>query len=929
MKGTRPMTEPRATVRLQLHPGFTLDDATALVDYFARLGISHVYASPLLKARPGSSHGYDVIDPTCIDPELGGEPALRRLADALHQRQMGLILDIVPNHMAVDNANLWWQDVLLWGAASRHACFFDITWHSHDEFMRDRLLLPILRDDYLATLKAGEIRLQFDAAAGSFQVCHFDHRLPLAISCYPALLQDTGLDALTRLADRCAALEDEFDVQSIAADIRQELAAIAWGDTARAIDQALQRFDPGSAQGCRRLHELLERQHYRLACWRTANDEINWRRFFDVNELVSLRSELPQVFEATHAKVFELVAAGLVDGLRIDHIDGLANPRAYCRRLRRRIQRLLPDPRQHFPIYVEKILAADEQLPGDWLVDGTTGYEFMNRVSLLQHDPNGQAELAELWHSLSGRSADFTEEARAARRLVLDGSLAADLETLAQALLRLARSSLASRDLSLGSLRRALRALIVHYPVYRTYTWVCGPSAQDQRLFEQALAGARRELGSNDWPALAQLQRWLGGEPLHASPAGPRRRFQRRLLARFHQLTAPVAAKAVEDTACYRSAVLLSRNDVGFDPQRFSATAEQFHAHCSEQAERFPLGLLTTATHDHKRGEDARARLAVVSEHAPWYGIQVRFWHKLAEPLRSLVDEQPAPSPADELMLYQTLFSSWPLELDPEHAEDCTAFAQRVLNWQQKAMREAKLRTSWAAPDSAYEQACHDFLQRLMTSREGTELRRALAHAVDLAACNGALNSLAQCLLRMTTPGVPDLYQGCEYWDFSMVDPDNRRPVDYDRRRHTMDLPASPAELLQHWRDGRIKQWLIAQVLDARRRQPAPFSHGDYQPLALQGRHADRVIAFCRRHGQQLAISIVPRLAAPLLGDSEQPLIPPERWDDTLIDLPNTPLVSALTGDAVSSGPAVPLGELLASMPVNLLVTAKPQEPTP
>jgi len=923
------MNEPRATLRLQFHAGFTLDDATALVDYFAQLGISHIYASPLLKARPGSSHCYDVIDPTCVNPELGGEPALQRLAGALHQRQMGLIMDIVPNHMAVDNDNSWWQDVLLWGSASPYACFFDITWRSHDEFMRDRLLLPILRDDYLTTLKAGEIRLQFDATAGRFHVCHFDHRLPLAMHGYPALLQDTGLDALTRLADRCAALEGEFGARQIATEICEELAAIAWGSTAEVIEQALLRFDPGTAQGCLRLHELLECQHYRLASWRTANDDINWRRFFDVNELISLRSELPQVFEATHAKVFELIAAGLIDGLRIDHIDGLANPRAYCRRLRRRVQRLLPEHQQFFPIYVEKILGGDEQLPGDWMVDGTTGYEFMNRVALLQHDPNGQAELAELWSSLSGRTADFSEEARAARRLVLSNSLAADVETLAQALLRLARSSLATRDLTLGAIRRALRALIVHYPVYRTYTGVCGPSPQDRRFFDMALAGARRELGRNDWPALDQLQRWLGGEPLHASAAGPRRRFQRRLLARFHQLTAPTAAKAVEDTACYRSAVLLSRNDVGFDPERFSADPDWFHAQCSEQAERFPLGLLATATHDHKRGEDARARLAIVSEHAPWFGIQVRFWYKLAEPLRSLVEEQPAPSPADELMLYQTLFSSWPLELDPEDGDRCATFAQRVLNWQQKALRESKLRSSWAAPDNAYEQACHDFLQRLMTSREGAELRRALAHAVDLAACNGALNSLSQCLLRMTVPGVPDLYQGCEYWDFSMVDPDNRRAVDYAERRHTLNQPASPAELLQQWRNGRIKQWLITQVLDTRRRQPALFGHGDFRPLKLHGTHADRLIAFCRQHRQQLAITIVPRLAAPLLGDSELPLIPAARWDDTLIDLPAAPLVSALTGEAVRNGPAVPVSELLASVPVNLLITANHQESTP
>lgn len=923
------MVELRATLRLQFHAGFTLDDALALVDYFSRLGISHIYASPLLTARPGSLHGYDVIDPTQVNPELGGEDALRRLADALHQRSMGLIMDIVPNHMAVDNANPWWQDVLQWGAASPYAGFFDITWRSQDPFMRDRLLLPILRSDYLEVLKAGELRLTFDATSGSFFITHFDHRLPLAMASYVDILTPTGNVALTRIADRCAALEDEFSVHVLGARICQELAAAATGDTLQDIEHALRRFEPDTAEGCLRLHHLLERQHYRLASWRTANDDINWRRFFDVNELISLRAEQPAVFEATHRKILELVEAELIDGLRIDHIDGLANPRTYCRRLRRRVDRLVGDRQGHFPIHVEKILAAGEQLPTDWMVDGTTGYDFMNRVSLLQHDPNGQADLADLWNSLTGRSTDFTEEIRDARRLVLSNSLAADFETLCQALLRLARCSLATRDITLGAIRRALRALIVHYPVYRTYTSVCGRSGQDRRFLDQALLGARAELGSNDWATLEQINHWLGGEPLHASPPGAKRRFQRRLLARFHQLTSPVAAKAVEDTACYRSAILLSRNDVGFDPQRFSADPDWFHAQCIEQAEHFPQGLQATATHDHKRGEDARARLAVVSEHAPWFGIQVHFWHNLAEPLISVVDGQPAPAPADELMLYQTLFSSWPLSLSADDDSGCAAFAERVLAWQRKALREAKLRSSWTAPNSAYEDACHSFLQRLMGSREAIELRRALAHAVELTACNGALNSLSQCLLRMTTPGVPDLYQGCELWDFSLVDPDNRRPVDYPFRERCLAANDSPTQLLQDWRDGRIKQWLIARVLDCRRRLPGLFRHGDYQPLTLHGRHADRLIAFRRQLGDQLAICIVPRLAAPLLGDSDIPLIPAQRWDDTLIDLPASYLTSALTGETVASGPAVPLSDLLDAVPVNLLVNTQHEESTP
>lgn len=923
------MTELRATLRLQFHADFTLDDAAARVDYFADLGISHIYASPLLKARPGSQHGYDVIDPTCVNPELGGEAALQRLAEALHRRNMGLIVDLVPNHMAVDHDNPWWRDVLLWGSRSAYANFFDINWHSHDRFLRGKVLLPILAEDYFSCLKSGSIRLTFVPLTGHFYICHGHHQLPVALPGYADILQGSADANLVRIADRCAALEDQFDAGRISQDIHQELAALARDGSEPAIAEAVSRFSNESPNHALALHELLERQHYRLASWRTANDDINWRRFFDVNELVALRAELPAVFEATHRKVFELIAAGWVDGLRIDHIDGLANPHRYCRRLRRRIERLRPHDHQNFTIHVEKILAEEEQLPDGWLVDGTTGYEFMNRVALLQHDPRGRDELAELWTSTTGRSADFREEARAARRQALAGSLAADFETLTQGLARLARCTLATRDITAGSIRRCLRALITHYPVYRTYSWVCGHSEQDRRLFEQAMAGAREELSSNDWPVLDQLQHWLGGDPLQVSPPGKKRAYQRRLLARFHQLTAPVAAKAVEDTAFYRSAILLSRNEVGSEPQRFSADPEWFHEQCRIQAERFPRGLLATASHDHKRGEDARARLAVVSEHAPWFAIQARFWSKLAEPLRSVVAGQPAPSPADELMLYQTLFAHWPLGLDPDSQQGCSDYAERVRQWQYKALREAKLYSSWAAPDHAYEQACIDFLDRLLTHRDGTELRRALAHAVALAACNGALNSLAQSLLRMTCPGVPDLYQGCEYWDFSMVDPDNRRAVDFDQRRQSLAQLSEPAELLRRWKDGRIKQWLIARTLRARASLPEVFSHGSYQPLRLQGRYADRLLAFCRRHADQSAIVLVPRLAAPLLRDSEQPLIPPQNWDDTLIDLPETPLFSALTGAAVNSGPAVPLSELLHDVPVNLLVTAKPRETTP
>src|SRR5471032_1424570 len=761
----------RATLRLQFHKGFTLDDAVPLVPYFASLGISHVYASPLLSARAGSMHGYDVVDPTTVNPELGGEAALRRLVNTLRQQQMGLILDIVSNHMAVGGSdNPWWLDLLEWGRLSPYGEFFDIQWHSPDPLMEGQLLLPFLGSDYGVALQDGTLPLRFDAGHGAFYVEHYDHHFPICPGNYGELLKpDERLNAeqteqLKFLADRFAALSYQTDAHGLAIPLQEELRELA-GDPAilHAIEQQLGAYDSLNPEGFQNLHNLLERQSYRLASWRTAADDINWRRFFDVNELGGLRVERPAVFEATHAKIFELIAEGLVDGLRIDHIDGLADPRGYCRKLRRRVDSLSPE--RHLPIFVEKILGEGETLREDWKVDGTTGYEFMNQLSLLQHDPQGFEPLAELWTRHSGRPAAFIEEAWLARQQILNGSLAGDFESVAQALLQVARDDVMSRDLTLGAIRRALQALIVHYPVYRTYINALGRPAQDEGFFQQALAGARTTLGEADWPVLDYLQQWLGGQPWRQRAPGRQRKLLKHACVRFQQLTSPTAAKAVEDTAFYRSAVLLSRNDVGFSTERFSAPVEDFHAANRARLEHFPDNLLTSATHDHKRGEDSRARLAVLSECAPWYVEQVQGFRELAQALR---DDPQAPSAADELILYQALLGSWPLDL---HL-DVENYQQRLWQWQQKALREAKLQSSWSAPNEAYEQGVEAFLSRLLLSDAGSALRTALGNAAHAIAAAGAVNSLAQSLLRITVPGVPDLYQGDEFWDFSLVDPD-------------------------------------------------------------------------------------------------------------------------------------------------------------
>ena len=909
----------RATLRLQFHKGFTLEHAVPLVPYFARLGISHIYASPLLAARAGSMHGYDVVDPTQVNPELGGEPALRRLVSTLREHNMGLILDIVSNHMAVGGSdNPWWLDLLEWGRLSPYGEFFDIQWHSPDPLMEGQLLLPFLGSDYGVALQEGTLKLHFNAQTGSFHVEHYDHHFPVCPNDYPELLKSA--EALKPLADRFGALSYQTDAHSLAIPLKEELRQLASDPSiAEAIENNLQHYDSTSEEGFQKLHQLLERQSYRLASWRTAADDINWRRFFDINELGGLRVERPAVFEATHGKIFQLIAEGLVDGLRIDHIDGLADPRGYCRKLRRRVDLLAPG--RHLPIYVEKILGAGETLHRDWAVDGTTGYEFMNQLSLLQHDPDGEYVLGDLWQRRSERPAAFIEEAQLARQQILNGSLASDCESVAQALLQVARDDLMTRDLTLGAIRRVLQALIVHFPVYRTYISAMGRSAQDEKFFQQAMDGARQSLGEGDWPVLDCVAAWLGGTPWRRKPRGRSRKILKHACVRFQQLTSPAAAKAVEDTALYRSAVLLSRNDVGYNTEQFSAPLSDFHAVNQQRLSEFPDNLLATATHDHKRGEDTRARLAVLSERSHWYAEQIELWRALARPVR--VDDQ-MPSSGDELILYQALLGSWPLQLRDDDQAGFADYAKRIWQWQQKALREAKLQSSWSAPSESYENAAQAFTEKLLTGEEGELLRAALSKTVNSIAAAGALNGLAQTLLRMTVPGVPDLYQGNEFWDFSLVDPDNRRPVDYAAREHALHEPLPAVELLANWRDGRIKQALIAQVLKLRVEHAELFRRGSYQALEVLGSQAHNVLAFAREHAGKQAIVIVPVRCATLLENGAVPQVDALRWGDTRVVLPfaasATNLKGLFSSSAVTKNRELNISDALGDVPVNLFI---------
>ena len=796
---------PRATLRLQFHRGFTFADAQALVPYFARLGVSHLYASPIATARPGSQHGYDVIDATRVNPELGGEEDLRALSSALAKAGLGLILDIVPNHMAADTANAWWADVLRHGRASRFADWFDIDWDADD-----KVLLPILGRPLDEVLAAGELRREDDAFV------YFSHRLP-------------------------------------------------------AIEGAL------------------ENQHWRLAWWRSAGDRINWRRFFDINELVCLRMEEPAAFEAVHALPLRLHQDGIVDGLRIDHVDGLCDPAAYCRTLRARLK-----PGAY--LVVEKILMAGETLPADWGCDGTTGYDFMDEVNALQHDPAGERVLAEAWSALSGRPADFAAEEESARREILARSFGAELNACAAAF--------AGGELSAPLLRRLLGELLAHFPVYRTYGGNGALSAADRAVLERAAAGARRTCLATD--------RWAI-EPLLRRFAEPDRG---RAVARFQQLSAPIAAKAVEDTGFYRYGRLLSRNDVGFDAATFALDADAFHRRMQRRRADWPRALLATATHDHKRGEDVRARLAVLSGMAAEWAALQRDWVEASRPLA----RDGAPGLGDVDLLLQTIVGAWPFDLDAGDRAGRRAFAERLVAWQQKALREAKLASDWVAIDEAYEAAARDFTLALVADAALPDLLQRIAALVQRIAPAGALNGLAQCLLRLTVPGVPDLYQGCELWDLSLVDPDNRRPVDWPRR--VAGPPAEPLlELAADWRDGRVKQALIARGLALRQRLSPLFEEGDYRPVRLEGPLAGAMIAFVRRRPEAWALVVAPRRALALPLAPGEMRLAPDGWRDTAVVLDEVPdgVVSALDGGplALVAG-RTPLAALCGTLPLAL-----------
>lgn len=900
-----------------------MDDAVAIIPYLARLGISHLYASPLLKARPGSTHCYDIVNHNEINPELGGEPALRRMVAALRAHDMGLILDIVPNHMGVGGAdNHWWLDVLEWGRGSLYAEYFDIDWEPPDNSLNGKLLAPFLGSSYGEALANGELCLRCNSQTGQLHITYHEHLFPISLRSAALVLHgDADFNDIAhafagsaRLGNRVAAHQSAARAKTLLAD------ALTMPPLQVSLDAILARFDAATADGRRRLHELLERQHYRLAWWRAAADEINWRRFFDINTLAGLKVELPRVFAATHAKILSLYEEGLIDGVRIDHIDGLADPRLYCRKLRRSMEsaaalRPVNVPQGPPYIIVEKILAPRERLVPGWLANGTTGYDFMDQVGGVLHDPDGEAALTHIWLSLTGRHGEFDTEEKDARRQILRDNLASELNATAAALHRIAKRDLNTRDHTLTAIRRALTELLVHFPVYRIYAGRAGCSEVDAQVIERASAGAHRTFRAADRPLLDTVRRWLADEPVRNMAAGAQRSERVRAMVRFQQLSAPVAAKSVEDTAFYRFGRLLSRNEVGSNPGVFAVSPAAFHAANLERHKRLPGTMLATATHDHKRGEDTRARLAVLSEIPDEWETALGRWMRLNMILRRDLVSGAAPSPADEIMLYQTLVAAWPLGLRAENQTGIDEFSKRIAAWQIKSLREAKIYTEWAAPNEVYEAACGEFIAGVLASS-----RPILAEIIQFAErlnAPGAINGLTQTLLRLTAPGVPDLYQGTEFWDQSLVDPDNRRPVDYEARVAALSHGGLPGRLLGTWQSGAVKQAIIAATLNFRKANAKLFDKGDYKKRDAQGPCAHHILAFTRHYRDKTILVATTRLAAKLCVDA--PLVPAASWQGTALSLPQAGMQDILTG-VVHPSRHIQAAELFSQLPVALLI---------
>ena len=987
---------PLSTYRLQLNAAFTFRDAARLVPYLEALGISDAYTSSYLAARPGSSHGYDLVDHNQLNPEIGSPEDHAAFTGALRARGLGHLLDVVPNHMGIaQGANRWWNDVLENGPSSPYADFFDIDWEPVERHLAQKVLLPILGDQYGRVLENQELALEMDA--GGFRVRYYDTLLPLEPRSAALVLGErlealvttfggdhpdaqeyqsiiTALENLPPTAERAPErVRERLREKEV---IRRRLARLAEASEAvrASLEETLRVFNGkrGDPRSFDLLDRLLGEQPYRLAHWRVAAEEINYRRFFDVNELAAIRMEHPAVFRETHRLILRLLEEGKVTGLRIDHPDGLFDPRGYFLALQReRFAQLARARRRREgaaegkgldeavaataagfeaacqadsarpgcrPLYVvaEKVLARGERLPAGWGIHGTTGYEFLSLAGGLFVDAAGARPMIAAYAGFTGQRAPFADIVYEAKQLIVETAMASELGVLGHALSRLAQRHRTSRDFTRQSLTHALREIIACFPLYRTYVVRDQQEVdlQDRACVEVAVAFARRRNTTTN----ASIFDFVRDILLLREPEAADddyRRAQLAFVGKFQQITAPVTAKGVEDTAFYRYNRLVSLNEVGGDPEQFGVSVEEFHKQCAARLQAWPAGLSTTATHDTKRGEDVRARIHVLSEMPRAWREAARRWRRWNRRHVASVDGRPAPDANDEYLLYQTLLGAWP----PESGVPTPGgpFVARIQGYMAKAAKEAKVHTSWINPSEAYEGALQSFVAGIL---EPGHHRRFLEDFVAFQAPIarlGMVNSLAQTLLKITAPGVPDFYQGTEIWDLALVDPDNRRPVDFSLREAALaelrariaagDLEGLARELLTRWMDGRIKLYTIHRALAVRREAAALFQSGEYVPLAAGGQHAAHLCAFARRRDGEVAVVVVPRLTARLTDQGARLPLGPAVWGDTHVRVPEDlpgPLTHAFTGarpriERRAGGPVLLVGRLLEAFPVALL----------
>ena len=939
---------PVCTYRLQLNRWFTFAQAREIVPYLRELGVSDVYASPYFQAGPNSMHGYDIVDHNKLNPAIGSQEDYDAWISELHKHEMGQVLDFVPNHMGVtEPGNQWWADVLENGPSSMYAPYFDIEWRPQKEDLRDKVLLPILTDQYGRVLERGEFKVRFDEGAFYLEYGHF--KLPIAPGTYRLILE-LALENLSDFKEEgfyaefqsiLTALEylprrTEIDPEKIAERAREkeivkrrlERRCQEAPQVQRAIESALAQINgrPGDSRSFDRLDELLNAQSYRLAFWRVAAEEINYRRFFDVNDLAAIRMELPEVFDAAHELVLDLVRRGAVDGLRIDHPDGLYLPKEYLEKLQRRCAKVLgaslpKDGRAVF-LLVEKILTGPEKLPGDWPVHGTTGYDFAGEAAQILVDSEAEAAITKTFHRFIGHTMHFGHLVYAKKRLVMRLALANEVEVLGSMLDRLSEKNRWFRDFTLEALERAVRETIACFPVYRTYLAPGQPvSEEDRQVIERAIAAAKRRNPATEesiFNFLRDILLFRFPENLDAEAREAHTHF----VLKFQQFTGPITAKGVEDTAFYIYNRLTALNEVGGEPQQFGISVDVFHQRNFDRQQNWPATLLATSTHDTKRSEDVRARTLAISEMPDVWRRSLAKWRTVNRRWKKEVNESEAPDGNEEYLLYQTLLGTWPMRDDgnPEPEIDGD-YIERIQNYMTKALNEAKVNTSWIQPNEPWLSATRDFVAKILEPGSKNKfLPTFLPFAQEIARL-GAINSLSQILLKLASPGVPDIYQGNEIWDYSLVDPDNRRPVDYKKRAEMLSCLTSrtPEELVQNWPDGRIKMFLTQRTLQFRREHVDLFRSGNYIPLRAVGAFADSCIGFARRLNGKSAIVIVPRL-------SSRVGFPPiaERWKDTALELPEGFTLercrNALTGRELwIKNRQLPLAEAMSILPFALL----------